>query len=153
MSGITTCPKCRGDLRGAHHVQEKTLICPHGFVSLSPPSLDLGEGGPSSRDLRLGLGWGYRVLLLLIGLVVLGITGTTLAVPRERFWLNDRSLLLFVEFALLAVLVIIASVKPITRWLATVRYADTWAILFLWLLVGAAFSVLIVFLGVCSVLK
>lgn len=151
MSGITTCPKCQGNLDGSLHVHEGTLICPHCHASLGSQYANLPLTEMEDRDFRLGIGWGYWIILALISSVVLCIAWTCYAVPRGIGPLTDGGLFLLLEFVVLDLLVIIVCVWPVLRWMrAKNRFDLRWIPGFAVLVVGVAFATVVFFGFVCG---
>ncbi len=99
------------------------------------------------------LGWGYWILLGLIVLVLAGIARTSLG---AGFFGNDmigRPIALLVEFVVLYLLVITAIAWPIARrFSATIQSEFRWLLAFVGLVLGVAFSLLIVFGFACTAL-
>ncbi len=100
-----------------------------------------------------GQGWGYRILLVGIGLCVGAIVGTCLAVPGAGVLVSPRGIILSFEFGALYLLVLAACVPPISRCAtAMVQSRAAWFLLYTVLCLAAIFSVLVVFLQTCVVL-
>lgn len=152
MNHITTCPKCRGQLRDSLHVHERTLVCPHCHAPLSRSDRDLGVPAFGQRDFRRGIRrWWYWIVLGLLSMNLLGIAWTCYAVPSSRHPINDRSILLFLEFAVLDVLVSIFCWIPYERYMSARIVRTVRGVLgFFFLSFGLVIAVVIFFGFICT---
>lgn len=148
MNRITTCPKCHGQL----HVHARTLICPHCHTPLSPNDYDLDVPAFGQRDFRRGFRrWWYSIVLGLIVVNVLGVVWTCFAVSSSPHPINNRSLLLFLEFAILDVLVSFLCWMPFDRYVSASLVRTVRGVLgFFFLSFGLVIAVVIFFGFVCT---
>jgi hypothetical protein len=151
MNRITTCPKCSGQLHRLAGIRERTLICPHCHTPFSPIDYDLHIPAFGQRDFRRGRGVRYWILMGLIVLNVLCIVWTCLAVPSSPHPINNRSILLFLQIAVLDVLVSVFCWMPFDRYMTGGMLRTVRGVLgFFFLSLGIVIGVVIFFGFVCA---
>lgn len=152
MSTIVTCRNCGTTLRVADQLSSRD-VCPQCLSALAEPEPDHGMRAPNLvRDVRRDSRVTTWILWVLIGLVAAGVV---LAVVQTRTARGEDAfggmLCMMVGFAALDVLLWIAGLGPLARWIFRGPNANSTAraVAYAFLIMAMGAAIFVFFFTVC----